>query len=135
MSDTEPMDDEEPVFPDLDAFVSEHLSQLIRRRVNGTSLTWCPGWWKHPEAISRLDALWRAWEHLRLDPALGMSQWWLYHADPHLAALMDPDTGPFAACSPTEGHTGYPLGPLPVDPSDPAMWLGTAFSVRPRDDF
>ncbi|WP_329615734.1 DUF4913 domain-containing protein [Streptomyces brevispora] len=123
-------DDEGPVFASLDEFVTDHLAQLIRRRINGTTLTWCPAWWKHAEAISRLDAVWRAWEHLRLDENLGMSTWWLYHCDPHLNALLDADTGPFSACSPTDGHTAYPHPPLPLDPSDPAMWTGTAFSAR-----
>ncbi|MFF3847080.1 DUF4913 domain-containing protein [Streptomyces sp. NPDC002328] len=109
---------EEPefFFPDVFVFVSDYLSQVIRRRVNGSSATWCPKWWEHPEAGARLSALWLAWEHLRQDPALGMSTWWLHHADPHLRVLMDPDMGPFAACSPKDGHTAYPFDPLPVDP-------------------
>ncbi|MFE0462647.1 DUF4913 domain-containing protein [Kitasatospora sp. NPDC058965] len=125
--------DEEPFyFADLDEFVVDHLSQLIRRRLDGQRRTWCPAWWRHPEALSRLDAIWRSWEHLRLDSALGMSTWWLYHADPHLAALMDADDGPFAACDPIDGHTAHALPTLPTEPSDPTMWAGTAFSVRPR---
>lgn len=43
----------------------------------------------------RLDALWRSWEALRLDPALGISVWLRDHADHHLAVLMSSD-GPFA---------------------------------------
>ncbi|MFE6824946.1 DUF4913 domain-containing protein [Streptomyces sp. NPDC057690] len=109
---------EEPefYFADVFVFVSDYLAQMIRRRVNGTSATWCPTWWEHPEAGARLSALWLAWEHLRQDPALGMSTWWLHHADPHLRVLMDADSGPFAACSPKDGHTAYPFDPLPVAP-------------------
>ncbi len=51
-------------------------------------------WWMHPEAVARLDALWRAWEHLGNDPATGMSVWWRDHADHHMGVLMSPD-GPF----------------------------------------
>ncbi|MEU9365471.1 DUF4913 domain-containing protein [Streptomyces avermitilis] len=102
-------------FADVFVFVSDYLSQMVRRRINGSSATWCPTWWEHPEAGARLSALWLAWEHLRHDPALGMSTWWLHHADPHLRVLMDPDLGPFAACSPKDGHTAYPFDPLPVD--------------------
>lgn len=36
-----------------------------------------------------MEAIWRAWEHLRLEPALGVSTWWLNHADPHMRLLMD----------------------------------------------
>ncbi|MDR3070548.1 MAG: DUF4913 domain-containing protein [Propionibacteriaceae bacterium] len=42
----------------------------------------------------RIEALWRAWEHLRLAIALGLSVWYRDHADPHLSVLMDPN-GPF----------------------------------------
>lgn len=106
-------------FADVFLFVDQYLSQMVRRRVNGVSATWCPRWWEHPEAGARLTALWQTWEHLRHDSALGMSTWWLHHADPHLRALMDPDHGPFAACSPKDGHTDYPFGPLPTEPYEP----------------
>ncbi|MFF5934589.1 DUF4913 domain-containing protein [Streptomyces sp. NPDC012508] len=113
-------EDAEFYFADVFAFVSEYLSPTIRRRVNGSSATWCPRWWEHPEAGARLTALWLAWEHLRHDPALGMSTWWLHHADPHLRVLMDTDLGPFAACSPkVGGHTAYPFDPLPLETYDP----------------
>ena len=42
----------------------------------------------------RLEALWRAFEHLRRDPALGMSVWLRDHADHHLPILMS-NFGPF----------------------------------------
>ncbi|WP_223836023.1 DUF4913 domain-containing protein [Streptomyces venezuelae] len=105
-------------FADVFAFVTDYLAVMIRRPLDGTSATWCPHWWEHPEAGARLSALWLAWEHLRHDPALGMTTWWIHHADPHLKVLMDPRQGPFAACSP-EGHAREPLGPLPVEPYEP----------------
>ncbi|RSN19903.1 hypothetical protein DL990_40770 [Amycolatopsis sp. WAC 01416] len=40
-----------------------------------------------------------------------MSNWWLHHVDPHVRALMDPVTGPFAQC--VDGH--QPDEPLPLD--------------------
>jgi hypothetical protein len=43
-------------------------------------------WWKHADAIARLEALWRAWEHLRQDPHAGMSVWFRDHADHHMEA-------------------------------------------------
>lgn len=36
-----------------------------------------------------MEAIWRAWEYLRLEAALGISTWWLNHADPHMRVLMD----------------------------------------------
>ena len=49
--------------------------------------------------------------------------------DPQLNVLLDPDTGPFGACSPTDGHAQHPPEPLPTNPADPRLWLGTAFST------
>lgn len=80
----------------VDEFVRDYLRFVYRRRVGDRSQRqWAAEWWRYDEALQRLEALWRAWEHLRLDPALGMSVWWRDHADPHMAALLDPD-GPFA---------------------------------------
>lgn len=122
-------EDEGPelAYPSVDAFVTQLLAPLIRRRVNGSLATWCPTWWRHAEAISRLNALWRAFEAMRLDPGTGLSDWWLHHADPHLDRLTDPDMGTFAACHPIEGHTARPLAPLPVEPSPPQMWESPVF--------
>ncbi|MFE1803357.1 DUF4913 domain-containing protein [Streptomyces sp. NPDC059533] len=108
-------------FTDVFAFVTDFLAPTIRRPLDGTSATWCPRWWEHPEAGARLSALWLAWEQLRLEPTLGLTTWWIQHADPHLRVLMDPKQGPFAACSP-KGHTRTPFEPLPNDPCDnPAL--------------
>ncbi|MFC3688915.1 DUF4913 domain-containing protein [Aquipuribacter hungaricus] len=100
-------------FPNVEVFVRELLAPTYRRSIDGRHRTWCPQWWRHAEGITRLEALWRAWEHLRLDPALGISIWLRDHADPHMAALLNPD-GPFKGCSPDRGH-GARLDPLPCD--------------------
>lgn len=105
------MDGEQELFyPHVAAFVSDRLVHLYARRL-GQTYVWCPEWFRHAEALSRLDALWRAWEHLRLDPATGISVWWRDHADPHMSVLLSPD-GPFAACR--GNHTEYPTPPLNV---------------------
>jgi hypothetical protein len=84
-------------------FFVELLSPSYVREVNeGAAFTWCPEWYKHPEAYIRIEAIWRAWEHLRLEPALGASTWWLNHADPHMRILMDKE-GPFKKCA-YDGH-------------------------------
>ncbi|MBH1934131.1 DUF4913 domain-containing protein [Streptomyces sp. AV19] len=120
----------ELVFPTVADFVEGYFAPTIRRNLHG-SATWCPRWWAHPEALLRMTAVWRAWEHLRHDPALGISNWLLQHADPHLRVLMDGDNGPLAACSP-EGHSRYAYEPLPLEPADPAMWLAPALSAPPK---
>lgn len=116
-------------FRSVEAFVNDYLAQIARRRLNRATAVWCPNWWEHPEALIRLTALWRAFEILTQDPGLGMSTWWLHHADPHLRALMDPDQGPFAVCDPRDGHSSRPLGPLPVTPAPPELSTHPAFSV------
>lgn len=108
-------------------FVREQLVPMYRRNMEVTHRSWCPEWWRHAEAIARLEALWRAWEHLRLDPTTGMSVWFRDHADHHMAVLLDSD-GPFRRCSIKDGHSDR-LEPLElVDPPEglfPAGETGT----------
>ncbi len=108
----------EPMFTDLNSFMVNYLSPVVERRLSvGSSfaVNWCPSWWRHPEAISRLYALWRAWETLRVgDPDTGMSIWWRDHFDSHFA-VMTGEYGPFNKCSPDRGHVN--TAPLPVEPA------------------
>ncbi|MFK0294780.1 DUF4913 domain-containing protein, partial [Streptomyces sp. NPDC090442] len=119
------------VFATVNEFVTDYLAPTIRRNLEGTELTWCPSWWRHPEALQRLTALWRAWESLRLDAAMGMSVWWLQHCDPHLRALMDPNTGPLSACRP-DGHSAYAYSPLPMEAANASLWLSPSLSAAPE---
>jgi hypothetical protein len=117
-SATEPADEttDESTEPSLyygsvDEFVFRYLRNVYRRAINGRGRVWAARWWEYDEAVIRLEALWRAWEHLRQDPSTGMSVWWRDHADHHMAALMDPD-GPFAAapdCDENKSRKGEPL--------------------------
>lgn len=124
--EAEPIDvDEEPSRVDIpaspraslyygsvDEFVREYLRRAYRRRIDGRHRVWAGEWWRYDEALIRLEALWRAWEHLRLDPSMGMSVWWRDHADHHMAILMDPD-GPFADAIDGERNTCKRGEPLP----------------------
>jgi len=94
--------DEQPelYFGSVDEFVRDFLRHAYRRRIDGRNRCWAGRWWEYDEAIIRLDALWRAWEHLRQDGRTGVSLWLRDHADHHMPILMDPD-GPF--CVATEG--------------------------------
>ena len=108
-------DDEQPQleYPSVYDYVEEHLIFVYQRKIGrNSSFGWCPQWWLHTEAVSRLEALWRAWESLRLDPTTGMSVWWRDHADHHMAVLMDPD-GPFATATEGEENTSKRGEPLP----------------------
>lgn len=107
----------EPEFPGVEEWVTDWLAPMIRHKRTDNQ-AWCPEWWRHPEAISRLEALWRAWESLRLDPTTGMSVWWRDHCDHHLPRLLDRAGGPFAQCF--NGHGGEPAALVVV--SAPAEW-------------
>lgn len=124
-------------FGSVDEFVREKLRYTYIRRVSATgAYRWSAEWWKFPEAISRLDSLWRAWEALRLDGTFGMSVWWRDHADHHMRMLMAPD-GPFAnsrdsnevdptlAAKALVGKTmgERPIGPLPYTAPPPGMFV------------
>jgi len=100
-----------PVFDSLEGFVTRYLLVMYRRAVSGNDTTWCGEWWRHPEAIVRLEALWRAWEYLRLDPATGISVWVRDHCDFHMRVLLSAD-GPFRGCTP-DAHATRPVRPLP----------------------
>jgi homoserine trans-succinylase len=61
----------ELVYSSAVEFFAELLAQSYVREVNeGATFAWCPEWYKHPEALIRVEAIWRAWEHLRLEPPL-----------------------------------------------------------------
>lgn len=123
-SDTTSAEEDEPslVFATVDLFVQEHLSLNYRRTLNVQGgHTWCPEWWRHGEAISRLEALWRAWEDLRRDGKSGMSSWWREHADHHMPILLSTE-GPFKGCSVEKGHNPR-LDPLPCTPPPAGLFI------------
>ncbi len=92
----------------VDEFVREVIVPIYRRKVGARgSRRWSAEWWRNAEAVSRLEALWRSWEHLRQDGAIGMSTWWRDHADYHMSVLFDPD-GPFGS-SEDENKADQPL--------------------------
>mgnify|MGYP000854193722 FL=1 len=95
----------------VDEFLREFLRHAYRRRIDGRTRFWAAAWWEFDEAIIRIEALWRSWEHLRQDPATGMSVWLRDHADHHMPILMSPD-GPF--CMATSREDACSKGdPLP----------------------
>lgn len=105
-----------PFFSSAKEFFTQQLAPMYCRAIDGHTRTWCPQWWLHPEALARIDALWRAWENLRLDGAFGMTTFFRDHADHHLAILLDPE-GPFKRCSIEAGHAvERALPELPTGP-------------------
>jgi hypothetical protein len=103
-----------PRYATLDEWVEEYFAPTFGRLVGG-ELRWCAQWQQHAEAITRLEALWRSWEALRLDPALGMATWLGHHLDQQLPILLGRQ-GPFSQCS-RDRHV--PATRLPLVAADP----------------
>ena len=105
----------EPEFGSVYEFVDTHLVFIYARQVHHKpDRWWCRRWFEHAEAVSRLEAVWRAYEALRVEPRAAMSTWWRDHADYHMKVLMAPD-GPFEACSVDQGHSERTAVRLPTD--------------------
>jgi hypothetical protein len=102
-----------PMFDRLDDWVNHWLLAVYVRSTDGANVTWCPKWWLHPEAYVRLDALWRTWEHLRLQPGTGMSVFMRDHLDHHMAVLLS-HGGPFEGCK-ASGHGEHLPAQLPTE--------------------
>jgi Domain of unknown function (DUF4913) len=92
-------DDSGPVYYALEDWLTGYFLPMFRRTLGG-EYRWCHQWWQHGEAISRLTALWHAWEVLRLQPGTGIATWYRDHLDHQLPILMGP-RGPFYQCSET----------------------------------
>lgn len=97
----------------VDEFLREYLRNVYRRKIDGQHRVWGARFWEYDEALIRIEALWRAWEQLRLDAGTGMSTWWRDHADHHMPVLMDPDGGPFSTVPEDPENTCKKGEPLP----------------------
>jgi len=128
-----------PAYSGVGEWVSTWLAPKLERDIKRT-FQWCPQWWAHPEAVERLESLWRAWETLRLDPGTGMSTWWVDHADPMLAILCNPDVGPFGHCHGEHRSNRHPLeaaklpDPWPLRPGpEPSQTSAFETAMGERD--
>lgn len=86
-----------PVYTSPEAWVRDFFLPTFQRPFGG-ELRWCARWEEHPEAVLRLEAMWRSWEALHRDGDLGLSQWLHHHFDPNFAVLTS-RAGPFAGCT------------------------------------
>jgi hypothetical protein len=112
------------------------LAVMAERRLDAAgsgTLTWCPRWWEHPEAIARLEALWRAWEVCRDDDGESPSRWFWQHCDPMLAVLMDAKLGPLADCKPDLHRKYTNTRHLPIDPAPAGHWGDAVPDSTPAD--
>ena len=109
--------DSEPVYALAEDWVTDYFLPMFRRSLGG-EFRWCAQWWLHGEAISRLTALWQAWEVYRLQPGTGISVWYRDHLDHQLPVLLGA-RGPFCQCS--EDIHREPHVPVTA-PAPPGWW-------------
>lgn len=91
-------DEVELLYPTSEEWFTEYWSWVYRRSLGRSTALWCECWWAHPEAVIRVEALWRSWEAARqADPMSGIATWMVNTADPMMSQLLSPE-GPFKAC-------------------------------------
>ena len=88
----------DPAYQRLEDWVEQYFLPTFRRPIGG-EIRWCTQWHDHAEAVTRLEALWRSWETLRLDPNLGIATWLTTYLDP-LTVMLFNRQGPFVQCTP-----------------------------------
>jgi hypothetical protein len=114
------------VFEVVEDWVDEYFRPMFIRPLGG-EFRWCPQWWRHAEAVSRLTALWRAWEVFRLEPATGIADWLRDHLDHQLPILLGP-RGPFFQCDQRSHLDGEPF---PAEQPDYAVLDGDTVTAPP----
>lgn len=99
----------EMLFASPDEFLRGFLIPVYHRQVaDKGEHRWAAEWWRSAEAIARIEAMWRAFEFLRVhDPALGISVWFKDHADHHMSILLA-NTGTFITAT-DKNKAGDPL--------------------------
>jgi hypothetical protein len=107
----------EPLYGAVEDWVNGQFLPMFRRPLGG-EFRWCCQWWRHAEAITRLTALWHAWELMRLEPGTGIAVWLRDHLDHQLPVLLG-RSGPFAQCS--EDEHIEPRQAI-VTPPPPGWW-------------
>lgn len=120
--DSSEEDEPELAYPNVHEWVRLWLRFAYKRKVDGRNRLWWAKWWQIDEALMRLEALWRAWEHLRLDPGTGMSVWWRDHADHHMPVLMSTD-GPFSGIDGIDSPESISKAQEPLAHIDAPEWL------------
>lgn len=102
-------------YPNVVEWVDEWL--LPRYARNPKTHRWDPQWFEYVEVVDRLAALWRAWEHLRLEGMTGMAVFFRDYLDPAMGVITSAD-GPFwnlGALGPRTIPARWPTGTPAAD--------------------
>lgn len=79
----------ELLYPDAPTWFEDYLSYLYRRDLGRSTTLWCERWFDHPEALTRIQILWRSWEAGRQDDTMtGPATWLVNIADPMMHELI-----------------------------------------------
>ncbi len=106
----------EPIYGDVGEFVDHFVLPHYRHQLF-KDVRWCAYWWEHTAALTRLEYLHEAFEHMCLDDPPSKSVWLRDHFDKHMSALTVP-TGVFWRCDATTGvHEIAPLWPTATRPA------------------
>lgn len=110
----------------VDQFVDQFVLPQWRYRLDVEDVRWCARWWEHAAALGRLEALWEAFEVMRLEDAPSLSVWYRDHFDVHMTVLTQRN-GVFHRCSGEravhEQPPVWPHGQVPagfLSPTTPA---------------
>ena len=95
----DPTDDEVEEVEQLETFyenVVEWVDEWLLPRYarNPKTHKWDPQWFDYVEVVDRLEALWRSWEHFRLEGMTGMAVFFRDYLDPAMNVITSPE-GPF----------------------------------------
>lgn len=115
-----------PMFESLEDWVHGWLLPLYRRSLDGSAVTFCREWWRHPEAYLRLDALWKSWEFMRRKPGTGMAVWMRDYCDYHMGVLMR-EQGAFKGCTIDAHNREYSLQAWVVAPMPTARGIALLY--------
>ncbi|PRQ11433.1 hypothetical protein C1Y63_06170 [Corynebacterium sp. 13CS0277] len=98
-----------PMYPSMFDFVMCELVSTYGQS-QGRVPNWSAIWYRHPEAVRRLDALWRKFEKLRVDDPFSFRESFYHrYADYHMDRLMKSESV-FADCK----RDDVPMQPLPT---------------------
>lgn len=126
-------EDEKPklVYANAGAWVNGWLLPRYRRALGGGKRRWDPNWWRYEEAGGALEALWQAWEHLRLEPGTGIAVFYRDYFYPIMDQITAPD-GPFwNYYNKPDSVPGNEIPPAWDTTSTPRGWFREA--GHPRD--
>ena len=103
----------ETVYDNVGEWVTDWLLPTYSRPLDDVAkFRWDPQWWRYPEVVMRLEALWISWEKMRLEGGPAIVVFYRDYLDPMMRTIMDPD-GPFHTFNPHKESADGPREHLP----------------------